>query len=131
MTLMTVVPEMLHALPELKPACDEAFDFYGDKPLDPYPVFFTVLRPATYAALDMGDETAVRRYFDFYERALAEDTGRDLHDLVGIELIEDLVENPGRLARAWPLMGERLRDQARVTARATTREAGREVWLPE
>jgi len=130
MTLKTAVPDLLREFPELKAPCDKEFYYYGDEVPDAYPVFSTILRPAAFAAIDRQDEVAIRRFLDFYERVAA-DPDDDVNALTHIELIEQLANDPRRLQLAWPYMGEHTREQARVYARESKRQFGKEVWLPE
>jgi len=129
-TLNTVVAELLAAFPELKPVCDEEFDFYGDQPLDPYPVFATVFRRAVFDAIDKGDDEFLKRAFAFYER-MATDPDERVGTLMGIELIEDVANDQRRLRISWPYMGEQTKREARAYASAVKRQFGKDVPLPE
>lgn len=130
MTLATVVSELLREIPELKPACDAEFSYYGSDTPSAYLVFSTILRPAAMAAIERGDEAAARRYFDFFERVAAS-PDEDVNSLSHIELIEYLAGSRERMTSAWPYMGEHTREQARDYARAVKGQFNLDVWLPQ
>jgi len=112
--------ELLTRFPELQEGLERAFGSYynlkSEIP-DPYPVFGVVLRPLVFDLLRTErDKPLLRRIFAFLEEmALSPDS--NVTDLLGIEVIEDLVLDRASIQRAWNYMGEKTKEFARETAR--------------
>jgi hypothetical protein len=98
----------LEAFPELHDRYKQAFDYWGDDSKQrpgSYGLFSNVVYPYVIEALDSGqsDEILTRLFLFFEEMSSSKDA--EVRNLLGLEVIDELLRHPARLARAWKYMG--------------------------
>ncbi|MBI3662047.1 MAG: hypothetical protein HY234_03230 [Acidobacteria bacterium] len=116
---------MLKALPELvgRYAAEAEWQAKVEGRPGQYDVIGYVLKPFLNELLDSGkDVSLIRRVCDFFE-AMAHSPNIQVVNLLQVEILENLVGEPGRLHTAWKYMGEETRKIARETARIFRCEA--------
>jgi hypothetical protein len=82
-----------------------------------YPIFEDVLKELLLELVDSGkDDVLTQRIFDFLEE-MASSTDKNVTDLLGIAILEPLVFRRESIRRAWPYMGKKTKELAKITAR--------------
>lgn len=110
------------AVPELAEVRKAGLIHSGSKHEGQY-VLFMDFDPLIDQIIDSGgSNNSIDRLFDFFEQmALSEDL--EVVNLLWIAVLERLLGNPNRLARAWKFMGPATRKLTRKIARKLNRQA--------
>ncbi len=114
----TVDKALLRAIPELQEHYGQGLAWWkwDDHP-GQYIICGFVLEPFLKELLGSNRDPAIlKRIFDFFED-MARSSDIQVVNLLQVEIFEDLVGEPDRLALAWKYMGEETKNLARRTAR--------------
>ncbi|MGB7283743.1 MAG: hypothetical protein WBE13_15865 [Candidatus Acidiferrum sp.] len=111
---------LFFAFPEVWPRVESTFGSYYNFEMETpqaYPVFEDVVKKLLFELLDGGENSALlARLFLFFE-AMANSPDENVsRDLLGITILEPLVGRGESIRKAWPYMGGRTKELARLEA---------------
>jgi len=117
----TVDSFLVASMPEFSAQYEELRKRHGEQP-GQYIVFGALNSMVVQALEREEDRLFLARVFDAFEK-MAMSNDIEVVNLLQVGFLENLVSYPGRLARAWQLMGSATRKLTRDTARIWNREA--------
>lgn len=116
---------LISAFPDLWECIEDTFGSYynpEEETPEAYPIFEEVIRKVVFELLENGqNEGLLTRLFDFFEK-MANSADPDIHDLLGIAIVDPLLYDAGKIRRAWRYMGPETKEFTKSAARVQERE---------
>jgi hypothetical protein len=100
-----LINKALEVMPEIKADFEKEAPHWTDEKMGPYNLFDIILMPRVMSLLNgEGRDEELRRCFDFFE-ALANHPNKDIADVIGVGVCEELCSHEVELQRAVKFMG--------------------------